>query len=615
MTFFYDLNKKLAGIADKPETKQLNEGAVAEASTGDYSAKKARAGKDIGKPGKAFGKIAADAGKRYGSKAAGERGAGAVLNKLRHPNESADVPPHREKGVAPSQIPAALRKAQGRAPLSMQDLEREEQRKLTNPETMKRLRKELSNEELVGGQKKLDRNHNGELDAQDFAILRKGKKKDVEEGWDEMMKDVEARSKKPKVGEKERGHKHDIEHTATGRKVTRRVDDQGHSVGADDEEDHSDQPKRRGRPKGSKHSTGAKINSGKSKLMTKEAEHDGDEVKQAMAVLKKAGYKITKAKEEELDEKAVSKAQQRFMGMVHATQKGEKAPSKEVAKVAKSMKKKDAEDFAATKHKGLPEKKTEESAEEPKSKSKGGFSFGKGIYDSYNREVEAIIAESMNISMNMSNDSHGGPGKSLTVTATDDDAMKLASLLKMAGLGGGAGAESTAEPCSDCGMEDCGCEHELDEVDENQPDYPTNTEEGDALQYSGGLNGPKSTGQTTTPVIASQLNRQVTHEDDAMGRTALDVTMGEAEELDEGKECDTCHATPCKCDESIEESLSRIRNLAGIQEAAKDKKPDDDNDGIPNWADKNPKKAGGDEDRKVEESILSMTNLWKAYKG
>jgi hypothetical protein len=60
---------------------------------------------------------------------------------------------------------------------------------------------------------------------------------------------------------------------------------------------------------------------------------------------------------EELEEKAVSKKQQRFMGMVHATQKGEKAPSKEVAKVAKSMGKKDAEDFASTKHKGLPEKK------------------------------------------------------------------------------------------------------------------------------------------------------------------------------------------------------------------------------------------------------------------
>ena len=54
---------------------------------------------------------------------------------------------------------------------------------------------------------------------------------------------------------------------------------------------------------------------------------------------------------------AVSKAQQRFMGMVHAVKKGEMAaPSPEVAQAAASMKNKDAKDFASTKHKGLPEK-------------------------------------------------------------------------------------------------------------------------------------------------------------------------------------------------------------------------------------------------------------------
>ena len=55
---------------------------------------------------------------------------------------------------------------------------------------------------------------------------------------------------------------------------------------------------------------------------------------------------------------AVSKAQQRFMGMVYATKKGDMPnPSPEVAAAAASMKKKDAKDFASTKHKGLPEKK------------------------------------------------------------------------------------------------------------------------------------------------------------------------------------------------------------------------------------------------------------------
>ena len=55
---------------------------------------------------------------------------------------------------------------------------------------------------------------------------------------------------------------------------------------------------------------------------------------------------------------AVSKAQQRFMGMVYATKKGDMTnPSPEVAKAAASMKKSDAKDFASTKHKKLPEKK------------------------------------------------------------------------------------------------------------------------------------------------------------------------------------------------------------------------------------------------------------------
>jgi hypothetical protein len=61
---------------------------------------------------------------------------------------------------------------------------------------------------------------------------------------------------------------------------------------------------------------------------------------------------------EQIDEKALSKAQQRFMGMVYATKKGKMAaPSPEVAKAAASMTGKEAKDFAKTKHKGLPEKK------------------------------------------------------------------------------------------------------------------------------------------------------------------------------------------------------------------------------------------------------------------
>ena len=59
---------------------------------------------------------------------------------------------------------------------------------------------------------------------------------------------------------------------------------------------------------------------------------------------------------------AKSIKQQRFFGMVRATQKGEmENPSPEVAKVAATAKRSDVKKFASTKHKKLPEKKMKES--------------------------------------------------------------------------------------------------------------------------------------------------------------------------------------------------------------------------------------------------------------
>jgi len=78
---------------------------------------------------------------------------------------------------------------------------------------------------------------------------------------------------------------------------------------------------------------------------------------------------VTPLTESIIAEKAVSKAQQKFMGMVHAAHKGEPAASPEVAKAAKGMSKKDAEDFASTKHKGLPDKVKESDDRKPAKKS------------------------------------------------------------------------------------------------------------------------------------------------------------------------------------------------------------------------------------------------------
>ena len=218
--------------------------------------------------------------------------------------------------------------------------------------------------------------------------------------------------------------------------------------------------------------------------------------------------------EKAIAEKAVSKKQRRAAGIAHAAQKGE-IPKKELRGASKEMSKMpggELKKFAKTKEKGLPEKvkaKKEESVEEtseaPKEKkSSGGFQFGKGVYESMNKKLSQMLNEGMNVSVNMSTGADGQPTKNITVSAEGEDAEALAQLLKMAGLGG------NAETCPTCGKVGCGCQA----VDENSPDWPTNTETSDdALQYSGGLNKPKSTGQTTIPVIASQLRRQVSMEE------------------------------------------------------------------------------------------------------
>jgi hypothetical protein len=170
------------------------------------------------------------------------------------------------------------------------------------------------------------------------------------------------------------------------------------------------------------------------------------------------------------------------------------------------MPKDELKKFAKTKETGLPEK-VKEADDESKPAKKAGFEFGKGVYESMNNKLKQALTEGMNVTLNMGAGDQGEPRKSITITADGDDADKLAELLKMAGMGG----QSHEGSCPTCNQAPCGC---AEMVDENSPDWPTNTETSDnAMQYSGGLNGPKSTGQTTVPVIASQLRRQVSMEE------------------------------------------------------------------------------------------------------
>jgi hypothetical protein len=345
------------------------------------------------------------------------------------------------------------------------------------------------------------------------AMLRAGGV-DEEEDLSPFTNYKKPRADRPKVGSVEHGALHDITHGTTdprysGRMVTRRVDpNTGNSVGADD--DTPAEKRGRGRPTGTKKAMGAKGPSGKSKLMTREGGAESSELKAAAALLKKAGYKITKSVEEEKTttrDNHAEKAGKRVAKDIEYDEKkkdgihGKKRGSED-NKAEKAGKK-------VTKDIEHDEKKSEK--EDKPKKSKSGFKFGEGVYEGLDAQLESLITEGMSVSVNMNNQDGGEGTQSISINADGEDATALSELLKNAGM-----SQGSSDTCPTCGSSDCGCGEMVDEVNKNNPNWPSNTEtSNDALQYSGGLNKPKSTGQSTTPVLASQLRRQVSMEESA----------------------------------------------------------------------------------------------------
>ena len=449
----------------------------------------------------------------------------------------------------------------------------------------------------------------------------------------------------------------------------------GHDVGAETGSANSDGPRGRGRPKGSQRAIGAKINRGTSKLMTREGDQDPadqgeygregemgrNEIHTMMRNAKQlekmlgnnddlpewvqkklslasdymqtiadylASEKETDAEDQtgrevevELAEKKSVRSNPKLANRDYDNDgKRETGPKEHAGSVNNAIKKSKKSKPFAKKEEEVEESTTSGSvatASTSGKASKGGMSFGKGIYDSIDRAVERQINESMNISMNMSTDEHGGPGQSLTITATDEDAVQLAQLLKMAGMGGGE-----AETCSTCGMTDCGCGdmEQMDEtygdnaVDMNSPDYPTNTEIGSlkTALTGGGLNKQKASGMATIPVTDVNIDG-----DDRFARSA--------------------HY------DDFQESIKRMREIAGIKEETpslfSDPKDIANRLGLPGKSivDQLPKPDSGtssnrsssynntflDPAQKAQnrlarqnESIFTDTaNLWKSYKG
>ena len=523
-------------------------------------------------------------------------------------------------------------------------------------------------------QKKIDMNKNGKLDANDFAMLRKGGNKQVaDEGWDEMEKDVKSRMGARKVGDVTHGDKHDTQEIPGGRRVTRRVDpNTGYSVGADSDASADGEKRGRGRPKGAdkgpervtskatKHKGGRKTNENDLDITDRgEYDQEGDMAKDSIKTVVRHAQALEKilGDNENLPEWVQSKLAKIESMMTAVDDYMQNQEDDEMAmgeektstrdnraeragrKVAKDIeydeKKKDgihgkkrgseddraekagkkvAKDIEYDEKKDKPKKVKEQGGTDTPTAS-SGFGYGQGIYDSMNRELEGMISESMNISMSMNTDATGGPSRSVTVTATDDDAMKLGELLKNAGLGGDYdmggkvevhGAEDVAdkirqaidgdhghddEVCDACGQADCGCEtvdeaYGDDVVDQNSPDYPTNTETAqDSFEYSGGLNGPKSTGQTTIPVIASQEDRQHTYENDQELRRMMEMAGVKKKEVDE---------------EKTEEGNLFTKGLADDDVKVGEKIPG----------------TNAVKKKDIDEGILASTaSLWKQYKG
>jgi len=337
--------------------------------------------------------------------------------------------------------------------------------------------------------------------------------------------------------EKDPHPRHDVKDTGYSKRYTRKHED--------DEEDRDDSkdkqaskyasPKKKGRPQSAAPKDSERVTKGSHKYdvvdgkrvkkvkEVAEAHEELDECEAAIALLKKHGYKVSKP-ETELDERSKSQAQARMMaGAAHDPKFAKKVGVKQ--SVAKEFNKADT----GKKMSSLPKKvkAEEEKVEETTTsgsvatvgnsapKASKGMQFGKGVYESFNNSVEKMITESIDVTETVTE--HEQEGKTITVTASGPEADMLMQLLKMAGLSG----QGQDQGCG-CGTTPCSCE-EVDEAygdtDEtlNNPDWPTDTEKSDnAFQYSGGLNGPKSTGQTTTVgggIPNMQARRQVSMEE------------------------------------------------------------------------------------------------------
>jgi hypothetical protein len=184
MTFFYDLNKKLDSIREKPEVThgQLNE-------------------RDMGKHNNkttGFDALAKKAGKEYGSKAAGERVAGAQFQKMKKAGHEEEGMSRAAKGYEKygKEGMQALAKAgrEGKAldPVRAKyDKYDESQLNELSPELLKRAR-DKAGMKYAQADDRRDQKASDKYNAQDdkFNSALRKKQKDMDEGMGDVAKRV-----------------------------------------------------------------------------------------------------------------------------------------------------------------------------------------------------------------------------------------------------------------------------------------------------------------------------------------------------------------------------------------------------------------------------------------
>ena len=424
---------------------------VAEA---DYSAKSARAGKDIGKPGKNFAKIAKGAAERYGSKAAGERVAGAVLNKLRHPTKEG-------AGDLRSSVLSVIQHIYDGATAGeemVDDVASElgqyfSQVKKSTDKTLRKAYQLMSREgaEAEGDPEYMAQVAQKAIDLLSQPAVDEGSADKKDPPFTPDTKSSFKKSTNPNRTNtdtvKALAHKGLADMTTADLKAELKRRSQVEEESTDTRDQHAEKA---------------------GKKVTRDIEHDEGHKGRDDDKAEKAGKKVAKDieyddkkdKEEKVDETTVS-------GSV-APAAGGDAP-----------------------------------------KSKNGMQFGKGVYEgqvaeSFEKQLKNVLNEGM--SVNVSTDDTGK--KSISVNATDSDADALGDMLKMAGL---FSSEGYSRACTNCGgiheAGACGADMVEEEL-ANSPDEVYTDADYMTQTLSGGLNGPKTTGQTTGDVVNRQDSRQ-----------------------------------------------------------------------------------------------------------